>query len=106
MDEESVEFVRRFLGILKEHYDVQKAYVFGSRARDDYLKGSDIDVLLVSPSFRGVRFPDRTAKVLEYWDFEWGEPQVLCYTPEEFEDMRKRLTIVGTAVREGVPVEP
>lgn len=38
---------------------VEEAYIFGSYARGDYLEESDVDLVIVSSSFEGMRFMDR-----------------------------------------------
>ncbi|KXB01723.1 hypothetical protein AKJ44_02235 [candidate division MSBL1 archaeon SCGC-AAA261F17] len=89
---------------VKGNYKIEKALIFGSRARDDYLKESDVDILLVSSDFKGIRFPTRSARMMEYWNLDYGDPEFLCYTPKEFNQMKEKLTIVKTAVEEGVSV--
>lgn len=77
-----------------------KAIVFGSRARGDHHRHSDLDIVLVSPDFSTLPFIDRPAEILRYWDGEWDlEP--LCYTPEEYERLRGMMGIVTIADREG-----
>lgn len=40
------EVVNNIVDILKKYEEVEKAKIFGSRARGDYRKGSDIDIAL------------------------------------------------------------
>ena len=56
MDERlAVETARRFISELeKRGVKVVEAYLFGSWARGDWLVDSDVDVVVVSPDFRGV----------------------------------------------------
>lgn len=46
LDERTIELLRKFF---KEYPKVEKVYLFGSRAKGTYTRGSDIDLLLVAP---------------------------------------------------------
>lgn len=105
MDKKSVRAVKKFLDRVGENYDINRAILFGSRARDDYMKNSDVDILLVSDDFKGSRFPSRSAEMLKYWNFEHGDPEFLCYTQKEFKEMKNKLTIVREAANEGTAVK-
>ncbi|MGH2362795.1 MAG: nucleotidyltransferase domain-containing protein, partial [bacterium] len=52
---------------------------FGSRARGEALKHSDLDLLIVSEAFPAVRWLDRPVRVLETLDLPFGV-DLLCYT--------------------------
>lgn len=43
---------------------IKSAFLFGSRARGDYLEESDWDLLIVSPEFAGIPFADRATMFL------------------------------------------
>lgn len=94
-----------FLNKAKEKYNIEKAIFFGSRARGDNFKHSDFDVILVSPDFDGVFFTKRIANMYEFWDHYPLDIEPLCYTPDEFEKMKKRIGIVKYAVEEGIELE-
>ena len=69
----------------REGIEVVEAYLFGSYARGDYLESSDIDLVIVSPSFRGMRYIDRLEVV---YRVAWRRRQtpwieVIPLTPEE-----------------------
>jgi uncharacterized protein len=101
LDRETADAMNRLLGALQKKFRIQKAIVFGSRARGDHRPSSDLDILLVSPDFKALAFIDRPAEVLRYWDGKFDlEP--LCYTPEEYERLRGMMGIVTVADREGV----
>ena len=100
MDRETADAMNRLLGALRKKFKIQKAIVFGSRARGDHRPSSDLDILLVSQDFSALPFIDRPAEVLRYWDGKFDlEP--LCYTPEEYERLRGMMGIVTVADREG-----
>jgi hypothetical protein len=93
-------FVRDHLPTLRERLAPLQVIAFGSRVRGDALSTSDLDLVLVSPWFASVPFLKRPVAVLEPLDFPAGL-ELLCYTPEEFEEKRQELGIVRVAVEEG-----
>ncbi|MEA1998800.1 MAG: nucleotidyltransferase domain-containing protein [Euryarchaeota archaeon] len=91
----------RIVDRIKEKFEPEKVILFGSRARGDYLKDSDHDLMVISRRFKGHDFRTRIIKLYELID----EPiniDILCYTPEEFEERSKALCIVKRACEEGV----
>ena len=100
-DSKLAEFVRRHLPALRERLAPLRAIAFGSRARGDALSTSDLDLILVSPRFAAVPFLKRPVEVLEALDYPGGL-ELLCYTPEEFEEKREEFGIVRIALEEGI----
>jgi uncharacterized protein len=96
-------FATRYLPRLRRRYQPELVLVFGSRARGDALRASDLDLLVVSERFRGISFLDRASTVLTDLDLPFGA-DVLCYTPEEFGRKRRELGIVRQALKDGVPL--
>ncbi len=76
---------------------IKSAFLFGSRARGDYLEDSDWDLLIVSPEFAGIPFPERATVFLEKVPLRRVE--LLCYTEEEFQEKVSELGIVAEAVK-------
>ncbi len=66
-------------------------------------KDSDIDLIIVSPSFEKLNFIQRAAKMYDYWDLEYPV-DFLCFTESEFEKKKKQVSIVNEAVREGIAI--
>ncbi|HXH07779.1 MAG TPA: nucleotidyltransferase domain-containing protein [Vicinamibacterales bacterium] len=94
-------FRREYLPSLRALYAPDAVIAFGSRARGDALEDSDLDLIVVSKSFRGMRFIDRPAAVLQA--LRPSIPvELLCYTPEEFERKRREAGIVAEAVSDGI----
>lgn len=85
---------------------LEEVIIFGSRVRDDYRPGSDVDVLLVSPDFQDLPIYRRPKLFYRHWDYDQlPDPEFICLTPEEFEERKqKEPHIVRTAVDEGVSV--
>jgi len=78
-----------------------RVIAFGSRVRGDALSTSDLDLILVSPWFDSVPFLRRAATILEVLDYPGGL-ELLCYTPEEFEERSQELGIVRVALEQGI----
>ena len=103
MGEEGVGKIKDFLKKVKEKFIPEMIIVFGSRTRGDHLKESDYDIIIVSERFRGINFVRRMEMVYELWDLDEGA-DIICYTPEEFEEKKKQIGLVRKAVEEGVVV--
>lgn len=98
-----ISFLKQFKKNLQKKYKIQKAILFGSRARGDWLLTSDIDIILVSDDFASIPFRRRMADVLQYWN-EDIDIEILCYTPAEFKRKKKEIGVVRQAVKEGVVI--
>lgn len=93
-------FVRSLHGVIR----IDRAYLFGSRARGTcHGELSDFDLLLVSPDFEGLLPFERPPKLYRFWDYDVSGLDLLCFTPKEFERERKCASIVadvlGYAIR-------
>lgn len=95
------ERIRSFIEKIKDKFEPELILLFGSRARGDALRSSDYDIIVVSRKFERMDFRERIIKVYELVT-EPLNVDVLCYTPEEFEEKRKRITIIKKAAEEGV----
>lgn len=108
MDEETIGRVKDQLESIAEEWGIglDEVIVFGSRARKDYDDKSDVDILIVSESFKGVSKPKRSREFYLEWNYEeLPEPEFICLTPEEFSEKKGRKPhIVRTAVEEGVGI--
>ncbi|MBS3123075.1 nucleotidyltransferase domain-containing protein [Candidatus Woesearchaeota archaeon] len=94
-------WVKDFQKKLYSKYSPQKVILFGSRARKDNLIDSDIDLIVVSKDFSGVKWPHRIGEVAKLWK-GLIDIEPLCYTPEEFAIKKKQIGIVQQAVKEGI----
>lgn len=94
--------IKDFLKRAKKKFNIQKAIFFGSRARGDYLKDSDYDIILVSPDFENIFFTQRIAQMYIFWKHYPLEIEPICYTPKEFKIKSKEHGIVRQAIREGI----
>ena len=67
-----------------EEYGAEKAILFGSSAREEADRWSDIDLIVIKRTDR--RFLDRLADIIDIIQPDFAL-DVLVYTPEEFERM-------------------
>ncbi len=82
-----LETVRTFLRELGRVVRLEGAYLFGSYARGDWLRESDVDLVVVSPDFRGMGFAERLDLVNGLaWRLRLRPHlEVIPLTPEELE---------------------
>lgn len=99
-EESVIRGLKAFKKELNRSFSIEKIILFGSRARGKTHRDSDIDLMIVSPKFRGMNFFKRGAKMYDHWKMRYPV-DFLCYTPEEFERLRRQITIVREALREG-----
>jgi len=100
----AIKNIKIFVEKLERDFKIEKIIFFGSRARGKHKEESDIDLIIVSPDFKGMNFFERVSKMYEYWDLEMPV-DFICYTNEEFNHLKKRISIVRDAVEEGVVVQ-
>jgi predicted nucleotidyltransferase len=77
---------------------VKKIILFGSLAKGNIHKGSDIDLIIVKETNK--RFMDRLEEVYALICPKVAM-DIFVYTPEEFERMAREEGFVSTALREG-----
>ncbi len=101
------ETLKKKLGLFKmdvsRDFPIEKMVLFGSRATGKTGKNSDIDLIIVSPSFKKMNFIKRAAKMYDYWKLEYPV-DFLCYTPDEFNKKKNQVSIVSEAVKYGVDI--
>ncbi len=89
------------LPVIVREFRPLRVIAFGSRVRGEALKSSDLDLIVVSQRFGSMPWLDRAVSVLQAIGAPFGM-DILCYTPEEFEDKLTEYGIVRSAVSEGV----
>jgi hypothetical protein len=109
MDKEIIEYINSVKEFLKKinNIKIEKAILFGSRIKGDYLEKSDLDVILISSDFKGIGFTDRINKIYQYFD-KWDKNyplEIICYTPLEFDEKKGRIGLVKDAVENGIIIE-
>jgi predicted nucleotidyltransferase len=69
-----------------------------SRARAKADEASDVDLIIVYRTTK--RFLDRLEELYSLWDLPIAV-DILAYTPEEFEEMKTRSSLVADAIEHG-----
>ncbi len=102
INRKSNKIVKRFINLIIKKYNLKKIIIFGSFARGDYHKGSDLDLIIVG-EFKE-RFIDRMGKIIELNDSDL-EIDAMVYTEEEFQKMiKERRPFIEQALEEGIVV--
>ncbi len=60
--------LKRFVERVRARWSVEAVVLFGSRARGQHLRDTDVDLLVVSDAFIGQTNVARIEALLEYWD--------------------------------------
>lgn len=101
---EMMHVLKRFRRHAVKAYGAERLILFGSRAGKRHRKDSDIDLILVSAH-------KEKLKLLRRLYHDWhivqkiGYPvDFLCYTPDEFDILKDRVSIVREALREGTEI--
>ena len=94
----------QFIKKLSDEFSIQKIILFGSRATNNFKKESDVDLIIVSKDFKGMDFFERGAKMYDYWDIDLPV-DFICYTPYEFNNLKKKISIVREALSNGIIVK-
>jgi len=102
MDRRAIEIAKKIKENLeKKGIKIEKIILFGSRAKEEYMKESDYDFIIVSKDFKGIPIFKRIEMVLDVKE----NIDVICLTPEEFEREKNFLgSIVSYAVKEGIEI--
>jgi len=95
--------IKEFKKDLSSRVEIERMIVFGSLARGKFTKDSDIDLIIVSKSFRNKLFHKRGLDFDKFWKIDYPF-DFICLSPEEFESMRKKITIVSLAEKEGIEI--
>ncbi|MEN7981908.1 MAG: nucleotidyltransferase domain-containing protein [Nanoarchaeota archaeon] len=101
--EKIIRLIKHFMLHVNE-ISLQKIILFGSQATGEATEDSDIDLIVVAPDFEKMNFFERVKKMNNYWNLDYAV-DFLCYTPEEFEKKKNRISIVSEALKEGVIIE-
>ena len=60
-----------------------------------------MDLIIISPDFENMNFFERVSKMYDYWEIDLPV-DFLCYTPKEYNKLKKGITIVSEALKKGV----
>ena len=107
MVEKTIKFpkkiVEHYLDNLKMQINIQAALLFGSFAWGKPTKHSDVDLVIISPSFRRKNFNSRLDLLANARDNVSLQVamDVIGYTPEEFADIENHSAIMAKAKKQG-----
>jgi|SRR3989344_3426203 len=96
--------VKKMLKKIAEKFKPEKIYLFGSRAVGKAKKDSDWDFIIVSKKFRTLDGYNRAVRVYKLSKGEFAF-DVLCFTPEEFEQKKKEPSLISAAVEQNALIE-
>jgi len=94
---------RQFKERLLKEVKVEKMIFFGSRVNGDYTPESDYDFIIVSEDFNGQPWYQRPRKLYLLWDYD-APVELLCYTPQEYENKKNSPTVVAGAEKTGITI--
>jgi len=104
MDRKAIKIIKQFIEKLRKDISIDKVLFFGSRIGSDYLKHSDIDLIIVSRDFLEIDFTKRISMMYDYWQSNY-DVDFFCYTPKEFAKLSKMINIVSEALKKGIEIE-
>ena len=94
-------FIDTIIPVIKKELSPTKVLIFGSRVRGEASEDSDIDVIIVSDFFKGIKFIRRMALIMKKFRFT-KHVDFICYTPEEFEKIQDSSIIIKSALTYGI----
>ena len=99
--------VELLLEELSKRVRVEEAYLFGSYAKGTWIKTSDVDLVVVSPDFRGMPYLERLDLINE---IQWKlniRPfiEAIPLTPEELEAKLKESAVIRDASKYRIRVK-
>jgi len=101
------EKIKKFKENTSKKFFIEKVIIFGSAARGEMKKDSDIDIILVSKKYGRKDVFKIVPKLYE----EWHEKtkidypvDILLFNKEEFDKLKKEVSIVSEALREGIEI--
>jgi len=100
----NLEKLKEFKKNLRNEIPIESMFLFGSRAKGKATRDSDFDILLVSERFIGKRFRYRGIGLRKHWSIN-SPVDFLCYTPQEFNKLKKEVSLVSKAVEEGIEIK-
>ncbi len=95
--------IKDFKKISGKKFGIEKIIIFGSAASGTMNRHSDVDLILVSRKFAKKSFFKRPLGLWKFWKLNYP-PEFICYSPEEFEKEKKKVSLVSEALREGIEI--
>lgn len=97
---------KKYLETIKTKFKVKKALLFGSAARGDMNRDSDIDLIIISDDFKGLDLTKRLVALsrLRGRKFIDWPMDILGYTPEEFTKLSRVSSMFSEAKKQGIVI--
>jgi len=95
--------LKKFKSKISPKYNPEKVIFFGSRVSGTLNKDSDVDLIVVSRNFNDLSVLKRSPDLYLEWDLDYPV-DFLCCTPEEFNKLKDKVTIVSEAIKSGIEV--
>jgi hypothetical protein len=98
------ELLNKYVHRLSKKIRVERVIVFGSRARGDFMETSDLDLLVVSPDFKGKDHLERAKFLQKIWNAVNTTPlklEAFGYTEEEIRKMKSYSPFIRKIMRNG-----
>ncbi|MDP2946795.1 MAG: nucleotidyltransferase domain-containing protein [Nanoarchaeota archaeon] len=81
-----------------------KFIFFGSRAKGNFTKDSDFDIIVISDSFKNLPWHKRAVEFQLKWNHDFSL-EILCFTNEEVNKLLKnRWGVVREAISTGIEI--
>jgi predicted nucleotidyltransferase len=96
--------LHRFARRLRDELGARRVILFGSHARNGAAPDSDYDLILVADRFRDVPRSKRQVGLRRLFYSVGGHApmDLICLTPEEFEDAAQRDTLIAAVVPDAI----
>jgi predicted nucleotidyltransferase len=101
--EKIVREIKEFKQKIKKKFYVDEIIIFGSAARGEMGEHSDIDLIVVSKKFGTKDIFKIVPKLYGEWYLRYPV-DFLLYNKKEFNKLKKEVSIVSEALREGIRV--
>lgn len=99
--DKAMSFLYDFIRKARKIANIERFILFGSRARGDNKEKSDIDLIVISKDFEGVKFFKRSPALYLLWDAPY-DIDIICLTPQEFAQKVKEIGVIRQALVEGI----
>ena len=95
--------LEKFKRRIEKKHKIEEMILFGSRVSGKPHKDSDVDLIVVG-NFKGKNSLKRAPELYFEWDLDLPV-DFLCYTPEEFNKLKNRISIVREAMNAGIIIK-
>jgi len=93
------EVINKFLREISKHLSAKKVLLFGSYARGQAKKYSDVDIAIISDDFKGIKYLDRLVMLgMIAWQSKTTEIEAMGFTVDEY-NHASRLDLLGEIKR-------